>query len=149
MYYLNVVLTVKDASRVESIHGLLAQQGRLSRDEPGCLRFEVYHSQTDPKVFLLVERWETSEALDVHRTAKAYTEIYKPHVLPKVTRAPHPAQLVDCVVFGAATVRARAITGRSERQTPLPDGSGSKSGLPRQLPSTGSNYFFASLEPMQ
>ncbi len=49
----------------------------------------------DPKVFLLVERWESAEALDVHRTAKAYTEIYKPNVLPRVTRSPHPSQLVE------------------------------------------------------
>jgi len=95
MIYANVLLTANDEKDIPAIREHLREQGRLSRMEPGCLRFEVYHSQSDPKVFLLIERWESSEALDVHRTAKAYTEIYKPHVLPKVTRSPHPAQLIE------------------------------------------------------
>jgi quinol monooxygenase YgiN len=95
MYYLNVVLTVKDASRVESIHGLLAQQGRLSRDEPGCLRFEVYQSQNDPRHFVLVETWESKAAWEVHRQGKAVTEIYLPQVIPHVERDSHPCVLID------------------------------------------------------
>jgi quinol monooxygenase YgiN len=95
MICLNVILTAKNESDIEDIRSLLAQQGTLSRQEPGCLRFEVYHSNTDPKVFILNERWESQQALDVHRTAKAYTEIYQPKVLPKVDRVPHPATLVD------------------------------------------------------
>ncbi len=95
MIYANVLLTVSDEKDVPAIRDLLREQGRLSRAEPGCLRFEVYHSQSDPKVFLLCERWETAEALDVHRTAKAYTEIYKPQVLPKVSRVAHPSQLIE------------------------------------------------------
>jgi quinol monooxygenase YgiN len=95
MIYANVLLTANDEKDVHAIRDHLREQGRLSRAEPGCLRFEVYHSQSDPKVFLLIERWETSESLDVHRTAKAYTEIYKPRVIPKVTRSPHPSQLVE------------------------------------------------------
>jgi quinol monooxygenase YgiN len=44
---------------------------------------------------LFIERWESAAALDVHRTAKAYTQIYQPHVLPKVSRSPHPSHLVE------------------------------------------------------
>lgn len=95
MIYVNIVLTVKDAGDVKEIRGLLGEQGRLSRAEPGCRRFEVYHSQNDPKVFLLSEHWESQEALDMHRKAKAYTEIYQPKVLPRVERTPHPSVLVE------------------------------------------------------
>lgn len=95
MICLNVILTVRDEKDVPEIRRLLAEQGRLSRGEPGCLRFEVYHSQTDPKVFLLNERWESDEALEQHRRAKAFKEIYEPQVLPKVDRTPHPAELVE------------------------------------------------------
>ncbi|NOX52865.1 MAG: antibiotic biosynthesis monooxygenase [Planctomycetes bacterium] len=91
----NVIVTVKDEQDVPTIRELLAEQGRLSREEPGCLRFEVYHSQKDPKVFLLIERWESEEALDAHRQAKAYQEIYKPQVLPRVDRVSHPSTLVE------------------------------------------------------
>ena len=95
MIYNNIILTVNDEADVSEITGLLAEQGRLSRAEPGCARFEVYHSEADPKVFLLIERWESQAALDAHREAKAYTEIYKPQVLPKATRMAHPSTPIE------------------------------------------------------
>ena len=95
MIYLNVVLTVKDEGDVAEIRGLLAEQCRLSRREPGCARFEVYHSQNDPKVFILNEHWESQAALDAHRLGTAYTTIYQPKVLPRVDRTPHPASRVE------------------------------------------------------
>ncbi len=94
MIYVNVILTVKDAANVEKVRDLLMQQGRLSRGEPGCVRFEVYQSGNDPKVFLLNEWWTTQEALDIHRKAHAFTTIYQPQVLPLVDRVPHPGTLV-------------------------------------------------------
>ena len=95
MYYLNVWLTVKDAADVDTVRGLLAEQGRLSRAEPGCVRFEVYQSQTDPRRFLLHEHWESQAAIDGHRKGQAYTQIYQPQVLPRVDREPHPGTLVE------------------------------------------------------
>ena len=94
MIHNNVLLTVKDEKNIDEVRELLLEQGRLSREEPGCARFEVYHSKADAKVFLLVEWWESEETLDVHRTAKAYTEVYKPKVLPLVDRTPHPSDLI-------------------------------------------------------
>jgi quinol monooxygenase YgiN len=67
MIYLNVVLTVKEAQDVEKVRGLLAEQGRLSLQEPGCRRFEVYHSQNDNRVFLLCEHWDSEADLARHR----------------------------------------------------------------------------------
>jgi quinol monooxygenase YgiN len=89
-----VMLKVKDAANVETVRDLLSTQGRLSREEPGCLRFEVYHSQNDPTRFVLCEHWDSQGALDVHRTAQAYTTVYQPRVLPLVDREPHPSTLV-------------------------------------------------------
>ena len=94
MLYLNIWLTVKDPAHIAQVRELLAEQGRLSRLEPGCLRFEVYQSQADEKRFLLCERWESQAALDAHRLATAYNTVYKPHVLPLVEREPHPSTLV-------------------------------------------------------
>jgi quinol monooxygenase YgiN len=95
MIYGNIVLTVNQEQDIPIIRELLAEQGRLSRQEPGCERFEVYHSLSDPKTFLLVERWANQEALDLHRKAQAYTTIYQPQVLPKVSRVPHMSELVE------------------------------------------------------
>jgi len=95
MICLNIVLQVKNAADVELVKGLLSEQGRLSRAEPGCLRFEVYHSNTDPTVFILNERWDSQASLDVHRTATAYTTVYAPKVIPLVNRTPHPCTLIE------------------------------------------------------
>jgi quinol monooxygenase YgiN len=95
MFCLNVVLTVKDESRVEEVAGYLAQAGRLSRAEPGCLSFEVCHSQSDRRVFILCERWESERALEDHRQREAFLTIYKPQVLPLVDRVPHPSQILE------------------------------------------------------
>lgn len=94
MLYVNIWLTVKDRADVPKIRELLAEQGRLSRQEPGCLRFEVYHSQSDETRFLLHEHWESQAAIDEHRKGYAYTQIYQPQVLPKVVREPHPSNLL-------------------------------------------------------
>jgi quinol monooxygenase YgiN len=95
MYCLNVWLTVKDAANVEMVRKLLAEQVRLSRAEPGCLRFEAYHSEADARRFLLVERWNAKSDWETHRTGKAVTEIYVPQVLPLVDREPHVSTLVE------------------------------------------------------
>jgi quinol monooxygenase YgiN len=67
----------------------------LSRQEPGCVRFEVYQSQNDAAKFFLHERWESQEALDEHRKGRAYTTIYQPQVMPLINRDGHPSELVS------------------------------------------------------
>ncbi len=94
MIYLNVWLTVKNPATIDQVRGLLTEQARLSRQEPGCARFEVYQSQNDPTRFLLNEHWESQAAVDAHRKAHAYTTVYQPQVLPLVDREGHPSNLV-------------------------------------------------------
>ena len=95
MFYLNVWITVKDPAHVDSVGKLLAQQVPLTRAEPGCLRFEVYHSQADTRRFLLVECWNEKADWEAHRLAKAFTEIYTPQVLPLVDREPHISTRIE------------------------------------------------------
>jgi len=95
MLCLTVLLLAKDSAHIKEIREHLAQAMRKSRTEPGCVRFEVYHSQTEPRRFVLVEHWASQEALDQHRLAEAYTTIYKPMVMPLVEREGHPATLLE------------------------------------------------------
>lgn len=95
MLCLNVLLTAKDPADVPKIRELLTAAMRQSRAEPGCRRFDVYHSSVEPRRFTLVEQWENQAALDQHRLAAAYNEIYKPHVMPLVDREAHPATLLE------------------------------------------------------
>lgn len=89
MFYINVWLTVKDATNIATVKGLLKQAAQGSQAEPGCQRFEVYHSEATPGKFLLCEHWATKADWEVHRTGKAYTEIYFPQVIPLVDREGH------------------------------------------------------------
>ena len=94
MIYLNVLLTAKAEVDPERVKDLLAETARRARHEPGCTRFEVYHSQTDRRAFLLVERWDSQAHLDAHRAGAAFRDFYTPNVLPLVERAPHPSDAV-------------------------------------------------------
>lgn len=84
-----VVLKAHQPSSMPRLRELLHEQARLSRLESGCLRFEVYESTTVADTFILVERWESQEALDAHRKATGFVTIYQPLVLPLVERTPH------------------------------------------------------------
>ena len=65
----NILLTVKDSADVPMIRDCLAEQGRLSRAEPGCaVRGLSLAGRSD--ALLVVERRESQEALDMHRKAK-------------------------------------------------------------------------------
>ena len=91
MIYNNVILTAKDIKDVETIASLLAEQAARSMTEPGCVRFEVFQSESDPKVFMLIETWETQAHLDDHRNADAFQNLYVPKLIPLVDRTPHPS----------------------------------------------------------
>ena len=65
-----------------------------AQEYPGCQRFDVYQSKNEETRFFLCEWWESQDALDQHRKGVPYTQIYQPQILPKVTREPHPSNLV-------------------------------------------------------
>ena len=94
MLHVNVLLRVKDRKDIETVKNLLIEAARHSRSEPGCARFEVYHSTADDTMFILNEHWESQQAIDGHRQGHAYTQIYQPKVIPLVTREGHPSNLL-------------------------------------------------------
>ena len=95
MFCINVILTVNNEDDIDDIRDLLAEAAHLSREEPGCVRFEVFHSQSDRQTFLLCERWASEQAWKDHRQERAFQEIYEPQVLPRVQRVPHISTLVE------------------------------------------------------
>ena len=95
MFAINVILTVNNESDIDRVRDLLTQCGRLSRVEPGCLRYEVCDSQDAPRVFILVERWESEQVWQDHKQRQAVQEIYLPQVLPLVERVPHISTLLE------------------------------------------------------
>ena len=95
MICLTIVLTAKDAADIPRLRDLLVQAMRKSREEPGCLRFDVYHSTAEPRRFTLVEHWADPAAIDAHRLAEAYPTIYTPQVMPLVDREGHPSTFLE------------------------------------------------------
>lgn len=95
MISIHVSLNVRNQSDIKTVADLLAEHARLSRGEPGCLRFELYQSNLDPHTFFLLEAWESQAVLDVHREAEAFQTIYAPRVLPLVDRAAHPVTSIE------------------------------------------------------
>ena len=89
MVDLVVILTAKDIGDLPKLRELMATQVHLSREEPGCVRFEAFESQTAPGTFIVVERWASQAALDQHRQARAITTVYIPQILPLVERTLH------------------------------------------------------------
>jgi quinol monooxygenase YgiN len=83
------MLTAKDLADVPQLRELLTTQVVLSREEPGCMRFEAFESQTVPGTFIVVERWESETALNAHRGAEAITTVYLPRIMPLVDRVLH------------------------------------------------------------
>jgi len=94
MIHLNVILRVREERDVTRVRELLTETARRSRGEAGCERFEIYHSQTDAHVFLLVEWWRDQSTLDDHRKGVTFTTFYTPNVLPLVERQPHPSDRI-------------------------------------------------------
>jgi quinol monooxygenase YgiN len=48
-----------------------ADRCKRVQSEPGCLQFEVFRSALDPAKYVLLERWESKDALAVHAQGMA------------------------------------------------------------------------------
>jgi len=67
MSELNVVATIPvKAEHVETIRGALCELAAATRQEPGCVAYDLFESAAAPGVFVTVERWTDQAALDAH-----------------------------------------------------------------------------------
>jgi quinol monooxygenase YgiN len=48
-----------------------AERCKRAQKEPGCLQFEVFRSALEPTKYVLLEHWESKEALAVHAQGMA------------------------------------------------------------------------------
>ena len=62
--------SLEEADRVAQ---LLPEHVRLTRAEPGCLKFEVFRSQSDPVRFAVSEVFRDRDAFDAHQARAAAT----------------------------------------------------------------------------
>jgi quinol monooxygenase YgiN len=73
------------AEAVEGVLGMVAELGRLTLQEPGCLGYDVFRSTDTPGQLLLLERYRDNEAIEAHRGSTHYQELAVKRILPLLT----------------------------------------------------------------
>mmetsp|Transcript_16384 Transcript_16384/g.20427 ORF Transcript_16384/g.20427 Transcript_16384/m.20427 type:complete len:150 (+) Transcript_16384:74-523(+) len=58
--------------RVDELLTLIETNAKSSREEPGCLRFDVLRSQDQPNKFFFYEVYEDADAIAFHKTQPHY-----------------------------------------------------------------------------
>lgn len=64
-----------------------------TREEAGCLRFDLYSSTSNPKSFHLFEIFECNEAFEEHRRTPHY-HTYRSRIEPLLEAQPHAVRVV-------------------------------------------------------
>ncbi len=73
MYAIFVTIKIKPGFAEKFKEASLGDAQGSVRDEPGCLRFDMHQSTTDPNTFHLYEVYENQDAhLNAHRSAPHY-----------------------------------------------------------------------------
>ncbi|NGP07659.1 antibiotic biosynthesis monooxygenase [Rhodococcus sp. 14C212] len=74
MTELRVVATISAKPGSEdAVRGALVALAAASRDEDGCVSYELFESASAPGTFVTVEVWTGQEALDAHMTSRHVT----------------------------------------------------------------------------
>jgi quinol monooxygenase YgiN len=68
MIYLNAHLRTRPGSHTELFEAAKAMIA-ATRKEPGCIRYDLHVSITDPQSMVFVEEWADREALEAHFSA--------------------------------------------------------------------------------
>ena len=71
----SVTFIAKDGCETK-MKELLSAMVVPSKAEDGCLFYEIFQYENEPKRFMAVETWENEKALDGHKTSAHY-KIYK------------------------------------------------------------------------
>jgi len=76
----NVFFVAKD-DKINELKALLGTMVEASRAEDGCLLYNIYQTDSDPKTFVVIETWESEVALDGHKNSAHYKH-YKANFEP-------------------------------------------------------------------
>lgn len=74
-----VALFKAKLEKIQALGDFLTQLIAPTRQEKGCLRYELHQNTTDPTDFVFIEEWDSHESIDRHMRT--------PHIqaaLPKV-----------------------------------------------------------------
>jgi (4S)-4-hydroxy-5-phosphonooxypentane-2,3-dione isomerase len=81
-----VVLAVTWMAKVgheAEVAGLFSKLTEASRQEPGCLMYQVHRHKTDPRRFFIYEQYKDDASLEAHRATPHFLQLAKKD-LPKI-----------------------------------------------------------------
>jgi quinol monooxygenase YgiN len=61
-----IQFTADSAEIADTAIASAVERCKNAQKEPGCLQFEVFRSALEPERYVLLEHWESKEALAVH-----------------------------------------------------------------------------------
>ena len=62
-------------NQIENVLELAKELVKATVQEEGCISYEMYQDEKDPKILIMVEEWETIEALNQHMASEHFTKI--------------------------------------------------------------------------
>jgi len=65
-----------DEESIAKMKALLSAMVEPSKAEKGCIFYEIFQYENNPRKFMAVETWENDEALEGHK-ASAHYAVYK------------------------------------------------------------------------
>lgn len=65
---------IKDG-KVEDVINIFKELAGPSRAENGCLSYELFQDQKDPRVFAIIEEWADQVALDAHKKTDHFVNL--------------------------------------------------------------------------
>lgn len=66
------VVFVASENSIEKLKALLEDMVEPSREEAGCLLYNIYQMKDKPTTFVVIETWENDEALNGHKNSSHY-----------------------------------------------------------------------------
>jgi len=61
--------------RVDDLRALLNELIEPTRNESGCITYELLQNKSDPTDFTFVEEWESDDALDAHAASEHLKQV--------------------------------------------------------------------------
>ena len=63
------------AGKIQQLQDILAQAIPATRQENGCLQYELCQSTADPSQFTFLEEWENNDCLGAHLSAPSFKKL--------------------------------------------------------------------------
>lgn len=73
-----IKVVAKSYAKGENIEKILELTREMVEDtvkEEGCIKYEFFQDIKDPKVMLIIEEWESEEALNLHMASEHFKRI--------------------------------------------------------------------------